>query len=396
MMIGCDTSVSPADSGGGEGLNIQERTENLIVATYTMQDDSVKMRSEQQDDVFKNIVEIRGHQVVNSLDTTTWITETDGDGWTATAEDKQLLIEARIALLEAIAPPEVDLWPKHESTLIQVLEYMSEAPEGHVMPTRSESVAMKARSINDESNVCINQYIGQVKTYYWDDRLTSGCSGSTYLSAGGTLNAGGKLCSQASAAGYWLYMQGDGNLVLYHVDTVHWASNTNTYTGKHPRLQLLTTGNLRINTDVGVVWQTNTSGTNNKFYLQADGNLVVKSSAGAVLWAAGSNPDTNYAINPISTSGYWKASVKVGDCFGRNWQGVKYNCMGRCGANCADNWGWAAQHPYTVDCMEHDLCSWFNNGSSYCDDEWDHAKNDYIWLAFFGGCDGGWDPLNCD
>lgn len=57
-----------------------------------------------------------------------------------------------------------------------------------------------------------------------------------------------------------------------------------------------------------------------------------------------------------------------------------YSCMGRCGGGC----GWGALSSYTLDCLDHDVCSHdlcSTSGASdvNCGDEFNQAQDDWTW-----------------
>jgi hypothetical protein len=87
-----------------------------------------------------------------------------------------------------------------------------------------------------------------------------------------------------------LIMQGDGNLVLYNVQTDAsyplWASNTSDAYGAHFAVQ--SDGNLVVyNYADAVLWTTHTDGNYGAYLrVQDDGNLVLYSSTDQVLWAS--------------------------------------------------------------------------------------------------------------
>jgi len=82
-----------------------------------------------------------------------------------------------------------------------------------------------------------------------------------------------------------LRMQGDGNLVLYQDSAAIWASGT---FGNFHMMHLQSDGNIVI-TQLGTpVWSTGTHGNPGaRLRIQNDGNLVLYSTAGAVLWQSG-------------------------------------------------------------------------------------------------------------
>ncbi len=101
------------------------------------------------------------------------------------------------------------------------------------------------------------------------------------LSSGEFLLPGQQLTSPDGR--FALKAQPDGNLVLWFGATSLWASGT--ATGRSLYLRLETSG-LAILRDVrGVsLWEAPTAGANATLTLQNDGNLVLKSSGGSVVW----------------------------------------------------------------------------------------------------------------
>lgn len=91
--------------------------------------------------------------------------------------------------------------------------------------------------------------------------------------------------SQSSDRGYSLYLQTDGNLVLYSPSRAIWASNTAGLGATSLIMQA--DGNLVLYTDTGkAVWNTSTPGKGaSNINVQPDGNLVVYSTQ-AYTWAS--------------------------------------------------------------------------------------------------------------
>jgi len=88
--------------------------------------------------------------------------------------------------------------------------------------------------------------------------------------------------------------------------------------------------------------------------------------------------------------------VQAGACWGNNAIGGQYDCMGRCGADCG-NWWWASG--YSLDCLDHDVCSYrrlASGGSSDddCGDEYDHAADEWMWSTWVG-CTGPGNGMGC-
>jgi hypothetical protein len=135
---------------------------------------------------------------------------------------------------------------------------------------------------------------------------SSAASRVNTLAAGQRLLAGQSLVSTSGR--YGLYMQTDGNLVIYiNTSQPIWASNT-TGTGSNDYLVMQTDGNLVVYTGSGrPVWASNTArtGSSNYLVMQDDGNLVVYTGAGRPVWASNtvrSGSPTNYASNTPTTT----------------------------------------------------------------------------------------------
>jgi surface antigen/lysophospholipase L1-like esterase len=104
---------------------------------------------------------------------------------------------------------------------------------------------------------------------------------TTKLKAGQSLKPGEALLS--SDRQYALVMQGDGNLVLYHLNGVVWHTSTS-HAGS--RVSMQGDGNFVIYNKSGqAVWATMTNGKDGaEIQLQTDGNLVIYKSGSAVWW----------------------------------------------------------------------------------------------------------------
>lgn len=108
------------------------------------------------------------------------------------------------------------------------------------------------------------------------------------LPASDTLNAGQWLVVgqflQSSQGRYRLYMQGDGNLVLYDEGQNHkalWASGTNGQPGLGATMQ--SDGNVVLYAGTTAKWSTRTNGWNGaRLVVQNDGNLVIYAGPTAV------------------------------------------------------------------------------------------------------------------
>lgn len=109
------------------------------------------------------------------------------------------------------------------------------------------------------------------------------------LGAGHTLAGGQQLVSPNGQ--YRTVMQGDGNLVLYTASGhVLWDSRTNGHSGARTVLQG-TDGNLVIYaSNNAVLWSASTNThPGDRLCMQSDANLVVYSSSNAALWATMTN-----------------------------------------------------------------------------------------------------------
>ena len=104
------------------------------------------------------------------------------------------------------------------------------------------------------------------------------------LAAPGTLTAGQYLRSDNGQ--YRLFMQSDGNLVVYGNGRALW--NSGTYGHTAARLVVANDGNAAVLSPGGVVlWSTHSAGSQARLSMGSDGNLVL-TSAGLVLWSDGS------------------------------------------------------------------------------------------------------------
>jgi hypothetical protein len=122
--------------------------------------------------------------------------------------------------------------------------------------------------------------------------VPSNCAGST-SPACGTLTANQELTAGQSLTScngdYTLFMQGDGNLVLYQGSTALWASNTAGTAADEAIMQ--GDGNFVLYTSSGsALWASGTAGNAGAdLMVQNDGNVVIYSASGAALWATGTN-----------------------------------------------------------------------------------------------------------
>ena len=99
----------------------------------------------------------------------------------------------------------------------------------------------------------------------------------------------GRNNTWTTSNGYKFVFQGDGNLVLYSpTGKVLWATGTESMGAN--RLSIQTDGNVALYRDSTPLWATNTAGNPGAtFAIQADGNLVVYSSSGQPLFNTGTH-----------------------------------------------------------------------------------------------------------
>ena len=143
--------------------------------------------------------------------------------------------------------------------------------------------------------------------YFKSQDTTSGGGGSTgggstgggsdtptstnSLAQGVNFNLGNRL--DASNGNYHFYLQGDGNLVLRDpAAKAIWAAATNGKGGV--RLVVQSDGNMVLYTSAGkAVWATGTVGSGSKYLiLQNDGNLVLATATGKAVWSTGTSDGT--------------------------------------------------------------------------------------------------------
>ncbi len=92
------------------------------------------------------------------------------------------------------------------------------------------------------------------------------------------------------------------------------------------------------------------------------------------------------AYYDTSSGSAWYQSTQCNANWGTSACGSgDYNCMGRCGAGC----GWGAPSSYTLDCLEHDVCSHnlcASGGSAdpNCGDEYDESQDDWTFGVMWG------------
>jgi hypothetical protein len=112
--------------------------------------------------------------------------------------------------------------------------------------------------------------VGSTATFLGSDRLNAG------------QQLGINQYIESSDGRFVLFLQPDGNLVLYNGSAL-WNTGTTTAT----RLVMQTDGNLVLYNGNTPLWYTSTAGSSNRLVLQVDGNLVEYSSADTPLWFTG-------------------------------------------------------------------------------------------------------------
>jgi hypothetical protein len=117
----------------------------------------------------------------------------------------------------------------------------------------------------------------------------SSITNNSYIQPGG--------CLLSPNHEYELVMQTDGNLVLYYMSQSDplWDSHTGVR-GAYATLQA--TGNLIVNSTVGLSWQSGTAASSSSLVLQDDGNLVVYGTNGA------GSPYAAWSTNTQDLRGY--------------------------------------------------------------------------------------------
>jgi hypothetical protein len=114
------------------------------------------------------------------------------------------------------------------------------------------------------------------KTALWSWKINS-----TEMLPGETLTAGHTRLSENRK--FRLAMGRDGNLVLKQGNTALWNSHTQGHTGAYFSFQ--SNGNLVVHSVLGtVLWQSGTHGKMTQLLVQTDGNLVLYSGK-KVIWA---------------------------------------------------------------------------------------------------------------
>jgi hypothetical protein len=181
------------------------------------------------------------------------------------------------------------------------------------------------------------------------------CCGS--LAPGQTLAAGQSMgqCGTSCGVTMTLFMQGDGNLVLYQGGTALWSSGTAGNSGAYALMG--GDGNLQVIRGSTVLWSTGTSGyPGSDLAIQGDGNLVIYNSACTGVnnscWYSGSHYITNCAGKNCGSDGCGGSCGTCGGttptcnasqvcvCSGSSCSslGSQYSCNGSscvCTPNCA-------------------------------------------------------------
>jgi hypothetical protein len=108
--------------------------------------------------------------------------------------------------------------------------------------------------------------------------------GGSSLNPGETLNPNQAL--RSPGGGYQLAMQADGNLVLSNSGGALWATMTNDSASEHVTMQ--SDGNLVVYTGSGAArWNSHTDGfPGSHLGIQDDGNLVIVSAGGTPVWSS--------------------------------------------------------------------------------------------------------------
>jgi hypothetical protein len=132
------------------------------------------------------------------------------------------------------------------------------------------------------------------------------------LSQNNNLSIGNSIVSYDGQ--FTLVFQVDGNLVLYGCFGVAiWASNTS-YDSTHTRAVFMQDdGNLVMYIDSVAVWASNTAGKGKGPYylsMQDDGNLVIYGSTGAI-WATGTNESCQLCIYATSKNEFGKVNLRM-------------------------------------------------------------------------------------
>lgn len=136
------------------------------------------------------------------------------------------------------------------------------------------------------------------------------------LAVNQSLSINQNLTSSDGRFKFWL--QGDGNLVLRNASgAAVWASGTNGMKGQ--KLNMQGDGNLVLRTSSGAaVWSSKTNGTNAiKVVMQTNGDLVMRTSAGAVVWSTGTGatPPADTVKPVISLNGASSMTLTQGTAF---------------------------------------------------------------------------------
>jgi hypothetical protein len=130
------------------------------------------------------------------------------------------------------------------------------------------------------------------------------------MKVGAQINAGQQIASTNGS--YRFYLQGDGNLVLRNLSgKAIWASATNGKGGT--KLVLQSDGNLVLYTSAGkAVWATGTVGKgSNYLMIKNDGNLVLATASGAAVWASNTSDGTGTGTPPAPVANRYDHVVIV-------------------------------------------------------------------------------------
>ena len=143
-------------------------------------------------------------------------------------------------------------------------------------------------TLQDDGNLVLYKSNG---TAIWASGTSRSVATTTHI--GDSLKTGGALSTDQYLRSpdwrYFLYMQSDGNLVLYTAGHAHalWGSGTDGKGGKYVTMQ--NDGNLVIYSDSKALWGSGTDGKGGTYVsMQNDGNLVVYSNT-RPLWGSGTD-----------------------------------------------------------------------------------------------------------
>jgi hypothetical protein len=111
--------------------------------------------------------------------------------------------------------------------------------------------------------------------------------------------------------GFKLWMQNDGNLVLYDIEGAIWSSHTN---GKPVNECIMQNdGNLVLYTPDGALWSSHTNGNPGSIlYMQNDGNVVIYDKNDTAIWSTHTSRDIHTGRNTQTVSvGKMDATVTI-------------------------------------------------------------------------------------